>query len=224
MEKSNENHLIIDKKIISQKVLNNVSEENEQEEQVFDVMHEGIERDNVLQGSTYKFKVPNNDHAFYVTINDIILNKETEKEEIRPYEIFINSKNMQDFQWILALTRLISGVFRKGGDIAFISEELKAVFDPNGGHFERGTYIPSTVAKIGTIIEKHFMFLGLIQKEELTEEQKTLIEEKKKQLGENIEEWGYPDTAILCPKCSVKAAVVTEGCLTCLSCAWTKCG
>lgn len=128
-----------------------------------ETMHEALERGDVLHGSTYKFKTPASDHAFYLTINDIILNQGTEHEQRLPAEIFLNSKDMVQFQWIVALTRLISAVFRKGGDITFIVEELKAVFDPSGGYWDRSLFIPSIVAKIGYVIEQHFMTIGLIK-------------------------------------------------------------
>src|SRR3569832_2379313 len=101
-------------------------------------MHEKVERPDVLIGSTYKIKTPVSDHAMYVTINDIILNEGTKHELCRPFEIFINSKNLDLFQWIVALTRILSAVFRKGGDVTFLVEELKAVFDPRGGYFKKG--------------------------------------------------------------------------------------
>ncbi|MDP7119984.1 MAG: hypothetical protein QF395_06630, partial [Arenicellales bacterium] len=101
-------------------------------------MHEKVERPEMLVGSTYKIKTPLSDHALYVTINDIVLNPETPYEKRRPFEIFINSKNMDHFQWIVALTRIISAVFRKGGDATFLVEELRSVFDPQGGYFKRG--------------------------------------------------------------------------------------
>src|SRR5215471_4785779 len=101
-------------------------------------MHEKLERPEMLIGSTYKIKTPISDHAMYVTINDIVLNEGTEYEQRRPFEIFINSKNLDHFQWIVALTRIISAVFRKGGDVTFLVEELKAVFDPRGGYWQPG--------------------------------------------------------------------------------------
>ena len=101
-------------------------------------MHEAIERPEMLLGSTYKIKSPLVEHAFYVTINDIILNAGTEHEARRPFEVFINSKSMEHFQWIVALTRIMSAVFRKGGDVTFLVEEMKAVFDPKGGYFKAG--------------------------------------------------------------------------------------
>src|SRR3569832_67633 len=113
-------------------------------------MHEEIKRPDVLIGSTYKIKTPVSDHAMYVTINDIVLNEDTEYEQRRPFEIFINSKNLDHFQWIVALTRIISAVFRKGGDTTFLDEELQAVFDPRGGYIKQGgKYMPSLVAEIG---------------------------------------------------------------------------
>ena len=114
---------------------------------------EGME---ALEGSTYKIKTPLDDHAMYVTINDIVLNAGTEHEQRRPFEIFINSKNMDHFQWIVALTRLMSAVFRKGGDVTFLAEELQAVFDPRGGYFKPGgKFMPSIIADIGAVIEHH---------------------------------------------------------------------
>src|SRR5690606_22668869 len=101
-------------------------------------MHEKLERPDMLIGSTYKVKTPVSDHAMYITINDIILNQGTPHEQRRPFEIFINSKNLDHFQWIVALTRIISSVFRKGGDVTFLVEELKAVFDPRGGYWKPG--------------------------------------------------------------------------------------
>ncbi len=111
-------------------------------------MHEKVERPDALIGATYKIKSPLVEHALYVTINDIVLNAGTEYELRRPFEIFINSKNMDHFQWIVALTRIMSAVFRKGGDVTFLVEELKAVFDPRGGYFKAGgVYMPSIVAE-----------------------------------------------------------------------------
>ena len=113
-------------------------------------MHERVERPEMLVGSTYKIKTPLSDHALYVTINDIVLNSGTEHEQRRPFEVFINSKNMEHFQWIVALTRIISAVFRKGGDVTFLVEELRSVFDPKGGYFKKGgKYMPSLVAELG---------------------------------------------------------------------------
>ena len=106
-------------------------------------MHEKLERPEVLIGSTYKVKTPVSDHAMYVTVNDIILNEGTEHEKRRPFEIFINSKNLDHYQWIVALTRIISAVFRKGGDVTFLVEELKAVFDPRGGYWQTPSTSPT---------------------------------------------------------------------------------
>ena len=126
-------------------------------------MHERLERPEMLQGSTYKVKTPVSDHAMYVTINDVILNPGTEHEQRRPFEIFINSKNLDHYQWIVALTRLMSAVFRKGGDVAFMVDELKAVFDPRGGYWQPGgKFMPSIIAELGHIVEKHLRFIGLL--------------------------------------------------------------
>ena len=143
-------------------------------------MHERLERPEILIGATYKIKSPLFEHALYVTINDIVLNAGTEFEMRRPFEVFINSKNMDHFQWIVALTRIMSAVFRKGGDVTFLVEELKAVFDPRGGYFKAGgVYMPSIVAELGAIIEQHLTMIGLLKGADLSEAQKQLIAEKR---------------------------------------------
>jgi hypothetical protein len=143
-------------------------------------MHEQIERPEVLVGSTYKIKSPLFEHSLYVTINDIVLNAGTEHELRRPFEVFINSKNMEHFQWIVALTRIMSAVFRKGGDVTFLVEELKAVFDPRGGYFKSGgVYMPSIVAELGAVVEQHMKSIGLIHDPEMSPEQRRLIAEKR---------------------------------------------
>lgn len=191
-----------------------------------------------LEGSTYKIKTPLDDHAMYVTINDIVLNPGTEHEQRRPFEIFINSKNMDHFQWIVALTRLMSAVFRKGGDVTFLSEELQAVFDPKGGYFKPGgKFMPSIIAEIGAVIEHHLQKIGLMEKEQLSEQTMLLLDQKraeaeasaqKKNLNEtgptDGEDAGYPASATLCGKCHTKAVVIMDNCATCLSCGYSKCG
>ena len=143
-------------------------------------MHEKVERPDALIGATYKIKSPLFEHALYVTINDIVLNQDTEYELRRPFEIFINSKNMDHFQWIVALTRIMSAVFRKGGDVTFLVEELKAVFDPRGGYFKAGgVYMPSIVAELGYVIETHLKSIGLLHDPEMSPEQRALIAEKR---------------------------------------------
>lgn len=127
-------------------------------------MHEGVARPEVLQGRTYKIKSPQFDYAVYVTINDAVLNAGTDNEELHPYEIFCNSKNTEHHQWVTALTRVVSAVFRKGGEVTFLVEELKAVFDPKGGYFKRGgVYMPSLVAEIGYVLEAHLKAVGKIK-------------------------------------------------------------
>ena len=144
-------------------------------------MHERIERPEVLIGSTYKIKSPLVEHAMYVTINDIVLNAGTEHELRRPFEVFINSKSMEHFQWIVALTRIMSAVFRKGGDVTFLVEEMKAVFDPKGGYFKAGgVYMPSLVAKLGMIVEDHLKSIGMLHDPEMSEHQRALIAEKRR--------------------------------------------
>src|SRR6202035_3773194 len=143
-------------------------------------MHERLERPEMLVGSTYKIKTPISDHAMYVTINDIVLNEGTEYEQRRPFEIFINSKNLDHYQWIVALTRIISAVFRKGGDVTFLVDELKAVFDPRGGYWQPGgKFMPSIIAELGHVIEKHLQSIGLTRKMQLDPHQQKLVDEKR---------------------------------------------
>ena len=186
-------------------------------------MHEQLERPEQLAGSTYKIKTPLSDHALYVTINDIVLNPGTEHELRRPFEIFINSKNMEHFQWIVALTRIISAVFRKGGDVAFLVEELHSVFDPGGGYLKRGgRHVPSLVAEIGTVIEEHLIKIGLMKRDGPDERQQRHIDEIRRELECEGDE--FPASAMLCARCSTKAAVMLDGCMTCLNCGDSKCG
>ena len=202
-------------------------------------MHEKVKRPEMLIGSTYKIKTPLSEHALYVTINDIVLNPGSEHELRRPFEIFINSKNMDHFQWIVALTRIISAVFRKGGDVTFLVDELRSVFDPKGGYFKKGgKYMPSLVAEIGDAIESHLIHIGLLKQEGLDEHQQKLVEEKRKQYEQNQnshsqnkeapkKEEGdndFPSGATLCAKCNTKAMIKMDGCLTCLNCGESKCG
>ncbi|MFV1972104.1 MAG: NrdJb [Thiohalobacterales bacterium] len=194
-------------------------------------LHEKLKRPEMLIGSTYKVKTPLSEHALYVTINDIILNAGTENELRRPFEIFINSKNMDHFQWIVALTRIISAVFRKGGDVTFLVEELRSVFDPRGGYFKKGgKYMPSLVAEIGDAIECHMRMIGLLKDDGLDEHQKKLVSEKRAQYESAVNTAGtedagdFPEGARLCGKCQTKAAIVMDGCLTCLNCGESKCG
>ncbi len=196
-------------------------------------MTEYFERPEVLQGFTYKIKTPAADHAFYVTINDAILNFGTDNESRRPFEVFVSSKNMEHFQWIVALTRVISAVFRKGGDITFLVEELKAVFDPHGGYFKAGgKFMPSLVAEIGDVIEQHLLRIGIMKEEVMDDHTKAYLDEKRKELlaqeGRSStatdDSNNFPVTAQLCTKCNHKALVLMDGCMTCLNCAHSKCG
>src|SRR5690554_216790 len=194
-------------------------------------MTEEIQRPEMLVGSTYKIKTPVSDHAMYVTINDIILNEGTQYEQRRPFEIFINSKNLDHFQWIVALTRIISAVFRKGGDVTFLVEELKAVFDPRGGYWQPGgKFMPSIIAELGYVIEKHLQSIGLLKSPELDEHRKKLIEEKKAEYEakqkqvDAFAQSHFPEGAQLCGKCATTAVVLMDGCMTCLNCGDSKCG
>jgi hypothetical protein len=194
-------------------------------------MHEKLERPEVLIGSTYKVKTPVSDHAMYVTINDIVLNEGTPHEQRRPFEIFINSKNLDHYQWIVALTRIMSAVFRKGGDVTFLVDELKAVFDPRGGYWQPGgRFMPSIIAELGHIVEKHLTEIGLLKGPDLSVEQREFIEQKRADFeGRNRQKdafakSSFPDGAQLCGKCNTTAAVMLDGCMTCLNCGYSKCG
>ena len=195
-------------------------------------MHEKVERPEMLLGSTYKIKTPLSEHSLYITINDMVLNPGTEHELRRPFEVFINSKNMDHFQWIVALTRIISAVFRKGGDVTFLVDELRSVFDPRGGYFKKGgKYMPSLVAELGDAIESHLKFIGMIVDDELDEHQKKLMAEKRAQFEADKKNAecddavsDFPAGSQLCAKCSTKAVIKMDGCMTCLNCGDSKCG
>ena len=222
----------ISQKIVSYKVS---TEEQRQETVAKEVdsniiqMNEKVSRPEELAGSTYKIKTPMSDHALYLTINDIVLNQGTNHELRRPFEVFINSKNMDHFQWIVALTRVISAVFRKGGDCTFLVEELKAVFDPQGGYFKPGgRFMPSLVAEIGWAIEDHLQKIGMMTKVEIPAHQQKIMDEKRTDFENAVaptaEASDFPPTAELCKKCSVKATILMDGCMTCLNCGESKCG
>jgi len=197
-----------------------------------EMMHEELQRPDELKGYTYKIKTPLSDHAMYITINNLVLNVGTQHEQEYPFEIFINSKNMDQFQWILALTRVISAVFRKGGDATFLVEELKQVFDPQGGYFKKGgRFMPSLVAEIGDVLDRHMRRIGLIEDSELSSEHVAMLNEKRAQAegqpaAPQIEadtDGQYPPGAQLCQKCMTTAVVMMDGCMTCLACGDSKC-
>jgi ribonucleoside-diphosphate reductase alpha chain len=171
-------------------------------------MTKPLDRPEMLLGQTYKIKWPDSDHAFYITINDI------EKDgRRRPFEIFINSKNMAAYAWTLALTRMISAVFRRGGDVSFVVDELKAVFDPRGGQWMGGHYVPSLLAAIGDVIERHLVgtgFMAMRETPELPEELRAMA------VGETTP--GRP-----CPRCGSPSLIQLEGCDTCVACGFSRC-
>ena len=172
-------------------------------------MSEPLDRPSELEGNTYKVKWPDSEHALYITINDIVLNGHR-----RPFEVFINSKNMEHFAWTVALTRMISAVFRRGGDVSFVVEELKAVFDPRGGAWMGGKYVPSILAAIGGVIEQHMISTGFIA-------------------GEGMGLKADPKAGVVnlggsrgqaCSSCGQYDLRMVEGCMTCGSCGHSKCG
>lgn len=188
-------------KIIGFKVLDNKAQAQAIAKPAPVSMHEGIERAEVLPGFTYKIKPMTLDAAIYVTINNIVL----PDGQVRPYEIFVNTKDITALQWMIAVTRMVSAVFRKGGDCTFVVEELKSVCDPKGGYFGTGgVWRNSVVAEIGDVIERHLTGLGMLG-------------EKPKIAPEEL------SNAQVCGKCHEKTLVVLDGCLTCLSCGNSKC-
>ncbi|MDA0670440.1 MAG: NrdJb [Proteobacteria bacterium] len=217
----------IEKKIVGYSVVDKNIKEQAKAEVV--QIGEPLERPDNIRGTTYKVKTPVTEHALYITINDVVMNEGKDQEYSRPFEIFINSKNMDHFQWIVGLTRVMSAVFRKGGDVTFLLEELQSVFDPNGGYYKKGgKYVPSLVAEIGEVLEKHLIDIGMLKSKELDQHQKKLVEEKKKEYLEKnqdqLDDSGFPKDSQLCGKCQTKAAILMDGCLTCLNCGESKCG
>jgi hypothetical protein len=198
----------INKKIASWAVIENTPSESTPV-----VMNEFHERPEQLVGTTYKIKTPLSEHALYVTINDVVIN-----EKHHPFEIFINCKSMENFQWVIALTRLISAVFRKGGNVEFLVEELRSVFCPKGGYFRKGKYIPSLVSEIGDVIEDHLVKIGSVVKDtSLADAAKAMIKEKENTKTRKDE------SKLLCSKCNEVAVVMMDGCLTCTNCGDSKC-
>jgi ribonucleoside-diphosphate reductase alpha chain len=169
-----------------------------------------LDRPAALEGQTYKVKWPGSEHALYITINDIVI-----AGHRRPFEVFINSKNMEHFAWTVALTRMISAVFRRGGDISFVVEELKAVFDPRGGAWMEGRYIPSILAAIGGVIERHLIEIGFIEGEGLG---------LKSDPKAEVMRVGEAARGKACEACGSYDLRMIEGCLTCGSCGHSKCG
>jgi ribonucleoside-diphosphate reductase alpha chain len=170
---------------------------------------EPLSRPAALEGNTYKVKWPGSEHALYITVNDIIISGHR-----RPFEVFINSKNMEHFAWTVALTRMISAVFRRGGDISFVVEELKAVFDPRGGAWMEGRYVPSILAAIGGVIERHLIAIGFIEGEGLGLKSDPHAEQMV----------GATPKGAACPSCGSFAVQMKEGCMTCNDCGHSKCG
>ncbi|HGY5294986.1 TPA: NrdJb [Aeromonas salmonicida] len=218
----------IDKKIVAYKVKTRDEPQEDlapQDDVVH--MHETVLRPERLMGTTCKLKTPEHvsEHSLFITINDIILNEGTVHETRRPFEIFINSKSLEHYQWIVALTRIISAVFRKGGDVTFLVEELRSVFDPKGGYWNKGKYVPSLIAEIGNVIETHLTEIGMIKLPRLDEHQQAFLAEKQAELQLPQQAGsGFPASAALCYKCNTKALVQKDGCMTCLNCGDSKCG
>ena len=176
-----------------------------------------LDRPEALPGNTFKVRWPDSDHAMYITINDII-----QDGRRRPFEVFINSKNMEHFAWTVGLTRMISAVFRRGGDVAFVVEELKAVFDPRGGQWVGGRYVPSLLAAIGDVIERHMIDIGFLPDPKAAREPPEARDDRGHE-GRKVVNLGGGGMRH-CPKCNQPSLIRSEGCDTCTSCGYSKCG
>ena len=204
---------------ISQPIVGIAIKESESEQELVKIkMNEKLKRPQVLRGYTYKVTTPVYNHSIYITINDMLLNEGTEHESWHPFEVFINSKNMDSFQWIVALTRIMSAVFRKGGDVTFIIEELKSVFDPKGGYYKiggKGKFMNSLVAEIGDIVEQHLVMLGLATSKKVPVVAKETVSSTP------------TDKSIVgkqCPECLENTFIPKENCTYCTSCGYSTCG
>ena len=182
-------------------------------------MFQPLDRPGELPGRTYKVKWPESDHALYITINDVM----DDSGRIRPFEIFINSKNTEHYAWTVALTRMISAVFRRGGDVSFVVEELKAVFDPRGGQWMGGRYVPSLLAAIGGVIEQHMIQSGFLPNPDKDKRDRD-VQELPKAVGHDGPLLSGAAPFRQCPKCAQASLVRQEGCDTCTSCGYSKCG
>ncbi len=175
-------------------------------------MREPLERPESLVGATYKLRWPESAHAIYITLNDVVVG-----ERRRPFEVFINSKNMEHYAWTVALTRMISAVFRRGGDVSFVVEELKAVFDPRGGAWMGGKYVPSILAAIGGVIERHMVEIGFL------EPGTALLEDPAGRTDGDVKPRGKRAAGATCPACGSTHILMIEGCATCGDCGYSKC-
>jgi ribonucleoside-diphosphate reductase alpha chain len=184
-------------------------------------MTQPLDRPEALPGSTYKIRWPESDHAIYVTINDII-----QDGRRRPFEVFINSKNMEHYAWTVGLTRMISAVFRRGGDVSFVAEELKAVFDPRGGSWMEGRYVPSLLAAIGNVIERHMILIGFLP--DPAKDRAEIERMAARKVANLADGQGNGDAGGRklphCPKCGSPSLIRQEGCDLCTSCGYSKCG
>jgi ribonucleoside-diphosphate reductase alpha chain len=182
-----------------------------------------LDRPEDLPGRTYKIKWPGSDHAIYITINDVM-----QDGRRRPFEIFINSKNMEHYAWTVALTRMISAVFRRGGDVSFVVEELKAVFDPRGGQWMEGRYVPSLLAAIGGVIERHLVEIGFLAPSDSPRIVDSGEERMRVAAGARDGAREPPGVAGRsmgqCPNCGAAALTHQEGCDVCLNCGYSRCG
>ena len=182
-------------------------------------MTQPLNRPEALPGQTYKLRWPDSEHALYITLNDIV-----QDGRRRPFEVFINSKNMEHYAWTVALTRMISAVFRRGGDVSFVVEEMKAVFDPRGGAWMEGRYVPSLLAAIGDVIERHMIEIGFLPHERRDPARAARVVNLPLAEDGAAPQLGGPPRMAQCPKCGAAALVRLEGCDQCTSCDYSRCG
>jgi ribonucleoside-diphosphate reductase alpha chain len=116
---------------------------------------------------------------------------------------------------------MISAVFRRGGDVSFVVEEMKAVFDPRGGAWMDGRYVPSLLAAIGDVIERHMIEIGF-----LPAKHGSAQAARAAQVVNLTPPSGRPAAPRLrqCPKCGEAALIRSENCDQCTSCDYSKCG
>ena len=105
-------------------------------------------------------------------------------------------------------------------------EELKAVFDPRGGSWVDGKYVPSLLAAIGDVIERHMIAIGFLdQPKDPTRHD--IAKPARLAVGGDAaagEQTGGRSPFRQCPKCGTPALLRQEGCNTCTNCDYSKCG
>ena len=101
-----------------------------------------------LPSTTYKFRVP--EKAMYFTIVG----------EGKPIWLFVNSKEMDSYQWVTALMESYSRQIKACVEVSDIVEAMKTTFAPGGKYFipdGTGREVHSIVHHLGLILEEHVM-------------------------------------------------------------------